>query len=148
MLAGGTSDREHIVERLRRLISKEAAMADDAYETRLIAFADILGWTKAINDLSKFKCLLEIITSIADYARNFSPDVKAKLKTTPGVPHRLIEDHSGIEFSYFSDSFFVSVPVAHGQSIFNILSWANDRLLRKEFAVRGGVTIGDLYHKQ
>src|ERR1700730_11736860 len=123
-------------------------MTNDAYETRIIAFADILGWANATNELSKFKCLLEIITSIADYARNFSPDKKSVLKTTHGVPQGLIEKHSAIEFSYFSDSFSVSVPVAHGQSIFNILSWANDLLLHKEFAVRGGVTIGGLYHEQ
>ena len=60
-------------------------MAEDAYESRIVAFADILGWTKATNDRSTFDCLKETAESIKAYARNFSPAVRDKLNTTPGV---------------------------------------------------------------
>jgi hypothetical protein len=60
----------------------------------------------------------------------------------------VINEHCGIEFSYFSDSFAVSVPHTHPRAIFKILSWATDSLLHKGFLVRGEVTIGELYHKQ
>jgi len=123
-------------------------MAYDAYEKRIVAFADILGWANATNDRSNFECLLATITSIEHYARNFSADLKNTLKTTPGVAESAIEEHSGIEFSYFSDCFAVSVPLTHAGAIFKILSWATDLLLHKQFSVRGGVTIGELYHKQ
>ena len=32
--------------------------------------------------------------------------------------------------------------------MFRILSWASDYLLREKFLLRGGVTIGDLFHQQ
>lgn len=121
---------------------------DNEYEERIVAYADILGWSNATNDPAQFNEVRETITLIYDHAYNFSQSIKDAMRTAPGVPKRLIEGHSCIEFSYFSDSFSVSAPVAQGEDIFKILSFANDRLLRKGFAVRGGVTKGLLYHRR
>lgn len=122
-------------------------MSDHEYEERVIAFVDILGWSSATDDLSKFTNVREAVTLIASHARSFSTNVKKTLKARPGVPAPAIEEHASIEFSYFSDSFAVSAPIAHSQIVFKILSFASDNLLHKGFLVRGGVTIGKLYHR-
>jgi hypothetical protein len=52
----------------------------------------------------------------------------------------------GIEFSFFSDSFAVSAPVPYGQKVFEMLAFVTIQLLLRKFPVRGGVTIGKVYH--
>jgi len=116
------------------------------YEERIIAFADILGWRKTIK--SDFKIPYEAATLIEKYAKNFSLLMKEEIKNAPGIPDKSKEQYSSIEFSFFSDSFAISAPVDNGKVIFDILAWASDMLLRKKFLIRGGVTIGDLYHRQ
>ena len=64
----------------------------------------------------------------------------------PGLSHQDIEEHKGIEFSHFSDYFAISAPVDHGEAVFKILSWRISNLLQSGFIVRGGVTVGHLYH--
>ncbi len=106
-------------------------MTTDTYEERIIAYADILGWREASKNPSEFGRLKAAAQGIADHARLVS---KAP---------------ADIEFSFFSDSFAVSAPVNSGQNVFRIMSWASNSLLHEnKFLVRGGVTIGYLYHKQ
>jgi hypothetical protein len=116
------------------------------YEHRIIAYADILGWSNSCNDLSQVPCLLKAAGAIADYAHKFSLSVKESLKNATGVSPVTIEQHAGIGFSFFSDNFAVSAPVAHVQIIFKILAFATHELLRWGFLIRGAVTLGYLYH--
>ena len=119
----------------------------DAYQDRFVAYADILGWSSATQN-GEIKTLVEALKSIEDYANNFSPLVKEALKKSQGISERLIREHDGIEFSFFSDCFAVSAPASSGQVVFKILAFASHELLRKGFLLRGGVAIGSLYHKQ
>lgn len=116
------------------------------YEKRIIAFADILGWRKAMKN--DFKIPYEVATLIEKYANNFSLLMKEEIKNAAGIPVKSKEQHSSIEFSFFSDSFAISAPVDDGKVIFKILAAASEMLLRKKFLLRGGVTIGDLCHRQ
>jgi hypothetical protein len=122
-----------------------SAMA--AYQERIVGYADILGWSSATKN-GEIKTLVETLKSIEDYANNFSPLVKEALEKSQGVPERLVREHDGIEFSFFSDCFTVSAPASSGQVVFMILAFASHELLRKGFLLRGGVTVGPLYHKQ
>ncbi len=123
-------------------------MTTDVYEKRIIAYADILGWKNATSDLTQFGRLRAAVQGIAEYARSFSRETKQILKDTPGVSEHLIREHGSIEFSFFSDSFAVSAPVDYGKTILGILAWASHDLIHNKFLVRGGVTIGNLYHNQ
>jgi len=117
------------------------------YERRIVAFADILGW-RAITQDKECTYLYEVVNSIKKHADNFSEPMKETIANAPGFTSQDIAQHSGIEFSFFSDSLAVSAPVACGEFLFKILSWACDRLLSKGLLVRGGVTIGDVWHRE
>lgn len=123
-----------------------------SYEVRIVAFADILGWTNATKDRTKIDRQRAIIDSIAEHAGNFSPHLKDLMAQSNRLPQQIIAEHSGVEFSFFSDSFAISAPPAFGESVFRILSFANDMLLGEEgkgdemFLCRGAITLGDLYH--
>ena len=118
------------------------------YEKRIIVYADIIGWRNASNDISQFNRLYDTVKKIEGYAIKFSKEIKQKLRNTSGVSKKNVQEHSHIEFSFFSDNFAVSAPVDYGQMIFKIMAWMCHDLLREEFLVRGGVTIGDLTHYQ
>ncbi|MGB5158343.1 hypothetical protein [Desulfobacterium sp. N47] len=117
------------------------------YEERIVAYGDILGWSMAAKN-SECNDLLKVVTSIEDFAINFSPSVKKTLLESREYFTRFVNEHSCIEFSFFSDSFVVSAPVAYGKSVFKIISRASDDLLHKKFLTRGGVTIGNIYHRE
>ncbi len=126
---------------------EELILTKSTYETRLIAFVDILGWSEASKCKSEYSRLKFTIEKISDYARSFSPETKNILKNTPRIPAASIQEHASIEFSFFSDCFVVSTPVDYGYRIFDILKWASHEVLLPEgFLVRGGVTIGNLHH--
>lgn len=121
-------------------------MTTDFYEKKLIAFVDILGWSDASKDQSQYGRLRTTVQKIEDYAKKFSVEIKQYLRDAPGTSKTLIKEHASIEFSFFSDCFAVSAPIDYGKKIFEILSWASHELLRENFLIRGGVTIGDLVH--
>lgn len=116
------------------------------YEKRVVVFGDILGWSAATADHSKFDRQKKAIDKISNYVSNFSSQIKTILRQTIGIPSQTIEKHAAIEFSFFSDSFAVSALLAHAESVFEILAHANDELLREEFLARGGISLGDLFH--
>lgn len=118
-------------------------MAKVKYTKRIVAFADILGWSNAINS-KQFASIYKAVTSIANHAGTFSPEMKDKVKTCRVEP--FIKKYESVEFSYFSDSLVISVAPDYGEFLFSILSFSAVELLRAGFLTRGGVTIGDLYH--
>lgn len=117
-----------------------------AYEKRVVVYGDILGWRAATADRSKFERQKKAVDKIGNYVVNFSSEIKGIMEHALGVPLRTIAEHAAIEFSFFSDSFAVSAPLAHTERVFEILAHANDELLRKEFLSRGGISLGDLFH--
>lgn len=118
----------------------------NAYEQRVVAYADILGWRNACNNISKFPRLRTAAQAIADHARNFSSGVKETLKGTVGASPAVVEQHGAVEFSFFSDNFAISVPPGQAELLFTILAWVSRRLLHAGFLVRGGIALGYLHH--
>lgn len=118
----------------------------DAYQQRVIAYADVLGWTNACNNPRRYQDVRAAATGIRDYALNFSKPIKDALKNTKGVTSFDIEQQNQIEFCFFSDNFAVSAPADHAQTLLKILSFASDALLQRKFLLRGAVTLGLLYH--
>jgi hypothetical protein len=119
----------------------------DSYEQRVVAYADIVGWTAACQDPSRYSQLRNAAQAIASYARNFSQEIKGKVERIKDtVPVSLVEEHASFEFSFFSDNFAVSAPSRYADQLFKILAFACNSLLRANFLVRGGVTLGALHH--
>ncbi|MGC8495265.1 MAG: hypothetical protein ACP5SH_26415 [Syntrophobacteraceae bacterium] len=123
-------------------------MIDQRYETRIVAYGDIIGWTdKCCKDGKEFDKCLKALTGMARHADGFAPAAKKALAGTPQLlPNQEIEKHKSVEFSLFSDNFAIFAPVEHADGVFRILSWRITNLLQNGFIVRGGVTIGQLYH--
>lgn len=75
-------------------------MAQEKYEQRIIAFADILGWSDVSKKKSEFKRLLKVADSIKDYADKFSQQQKAAIEGVPGVTSQFKAQYSSIEFFF------------------------------------------------
>lgn len=122
-------------------------MINQAYETRIVAYGDILGWSdKCCKDGDEFEILFKAANGIALHADGFSPQAKNMVAQAHVLPQHDIEEHAGREFSHFSDNFAISALIDHGETVFKTLSWRITNLLQNGFLVRGGVTVGDLYH--
>jgi len=117
------------------------------YEDRIVAYADVIGWKAACEDPERYSDLLEATQAIAQYAHNFSPEVKGRVEKLSGVPMDSIEEHASFEFSFFSDNLAVSVPLRYADRLFKLLSFASHSLLQANFLIRGGVASGKLHHR-
>lgn len=131
--------------------TQESKCNEAWYQTRIIAFADILGWKAATRISSgkedEFKRLHKAVTGIEKHAHSFTSQIKETMKNQmPGSFNN--EQYEAIEFSFFSDSFAISALEPHGKSVFTIISWAIDKLLGAGFLVRGGIALGKLYHRE
>ena len=117
------------------------------YERRIIGYVDVLGWRDACK-LFDVNDLLRVVMGIKDHAASFSKEAKNSLRDA-GTNYSNIREQRAIEFSFFSDNFAVSAPATkqHAANIFKILGWACHELLKKKFAARGAITLGDLYHE-
>lgn len=102
------------------------------YTKRIIAFVDILGFSTFISD------------SISDTT------VRRKLLKATELIHKIKERHDEkCQISTFSDSAVISYPLDLHGSLFNILVDVIHLQLwlgQIGIMIRGGITIGDLYH--
>ena len=112
------------------------------YEDRIVAFIDLLGFKNAV------------------YASITKPDVFNDISTVIKLNEQLQKDNygttymneaqDGVEIMFFSDSFVISIPTKDYKGpLFSLLMhlvWQSLDILGYNFLVRGGVTIGPLYH--
>lgn len=126
---------------------QESEYGDARYETRIVAYADILGCKDATTDAKKSENLYKAVTSIAKHAGSFSPSRK-EVMAVHKSSFANYEKYASVEFSFFSDNFAISTPVDSGNLVFSILAWATDKILHQGFLVRGGVALGELYHSR
>lgn len=115
------------------------------YETRYVAFIDILGWSKVVENEShtqhgvqRLGLAMNHIRSISDYTKELS-DIVGK------------ENHwqfGGVIASHFSDNLVLSYePTESGRlQLIGNLSSLTHGLLLQGFLLRGGITKGDIYH--
>ena len=150
-IAGGAATVVGSDGRRRRGQVNESAMSNpcESYEQRIVVYGDILGWKTACNDPSRYIELRQAVEGTAQYARNFSREVKAKVERLrdAGVPAASIDEHASFEFSLFSDNFAVSAPSRYAEKLFTLLAFAIHSLLNAKFLVRGGAALGRLHHR-
>jgi len=117
-----------------------------SYEQRIVGFVDVLGWSAACKNPSNFGTQLATVKKIADYAQKFSPAIKGVLRSLVGASDIAVTHHASVEFSYFSDNFAVSAPIAEAETLLDILAWASHEILHAGFLSRGGIALGALHH--
>lgn len=129
------------------------------YEKRLVAFIDILGFKEIVKQSEKDISKIELIYSVLDYLKNWEVPEKWDLRLVEveedaqkrGVENFDISDKTNI--TAFSDSIVVSVKVDDNinemaSTLIINLSYIGAILLEKGILFRGGLTVGNLIHKE
>ncbi|MBU6339118.1 MAG: hypothetical protein KGQ36_04000 [Rickettsiales bacterium] len=110
------------------------------YETRLVAFLDILGWRSAIEESSSNTILAQNL----GIALTIFPGMKQQNEFTKGW------FEYDPQISHFSDSIVISVKFDRNgiDYLLRSLGWVVDFFLEKGLLVRGGISCGLLTHKE
>ncbi len=129
------------------------------YEKRLVAFIDILGFKKIVKQSEKDVSKVELIYSVLDYLKNREVPDNWDLRLVEieedaqkrGVENFEIRDKTNI--TAFSDSIVVSVKVEDNinemaSTLIINLACIGAILLEKGILFRGGLTVGNLIHKE
>lgn len=140
--AAEAPQREREAERQRA--EAEAFRASLKYEQRLVAFIDILGWTSAV----KASALDPEVTRILGLALSL---IRGQTQMTERrAAHSLANGWPGDpQATHFSDCLVVSTRAdrAGRDQLISTLGFLSLGLLQQGFVLRGGLTIGDLYHQ-
>lgn len=99
-------------------------MANDQYEQRVVLFLDILGFKRLIDQQQEG--LVAEVLSVTSSA------------------------YAGYDISAFSDNMAVSIKIETGEELLKIIEFASYlswQLISKGVLSRGGVAVGNLYHK-
>ncbi len=133
--------------------------SDIKYEKRLVAFIDILGFKEIVKQSETNISKIELIYSVLDYLKNWEVPEKWDLRLVEieedaqkrGVENFDISDKTNI--TAFSDSIVVSVKVDDNinemaSTLIINLAYIGAILLEKGILFRGGLTVGNLIHKE
>ena len=129
------------------------------YEERIVAFIDILGFKEIIKQSEKDSSKVELIYSVLEFLKNWETSEKWDLKLV-----EIEEDaqYKGVEnfdirgktnSTAFSDSILVSVKVDNNvnemtSTLIANLAYIGAVLLERGILIRGGLTIGNIFHNQ
>lgn len=113
------------------------------YENRLTAYVDILGWSDAIKTESASSLYAALEPIIQRAAFNSQHHRNALIEEFGNQVNPLMLE---VQFGFFSDCLVLSIPVSMEGRIFDVISHLSMKLLQRGFAVRGGVSVGNLFH--
>ena len=113
------------------------------YESRQLAYVDILGWSEACNQKSADE-LYKVLEPIYQPSEEYNEGQRIKIRNK-GDAHRPSLKH---RYGVFSDSFVFSVPIYSGTQgmLFDIAIIAR-KLLSEGFLCRGAVVQGSVFHQ-
>lgn len=114
------------------------------FEHRLVAYIDILGWSKATESMSAAD-LYEILEPLRLRGESHNESYRQQLVSKFGV--NVNPMFLEVQYTFFSDCFVFSMPTSMGARIYDAISEIMRELLKKGFAVRGGITAGQLFHR-
>lgn len=106
------------------------------YEKRIILFVDILGFANEVKKSNKNNSKIE--------------QLKNCLEHIQGLFYNNIGNNF-IEFTQFSDSIVISVPIDYPGGVYYTISdasFAIHSLFSSGFICKGNITIGNIYHKK
>ncbi len=111
------------------------------YETRAVAFFDILGWQKAVEDSKDNPNLRRLLLNAVWFFG---------VRASSYVEEETSDHHSEDEYSQFSDSLIVSFPYKRPFDLYRLLNFVTEfqgSMLLDGLPIRGGVTIGPIFHR-
>lgn len=115
------------------------------YDIRLVAFVDILGWTESVKNASKNPEKIQKLGLALDAIRTQLHQTEWMQKNAghsewPGDP----------KITQFSDCLTISTRAdfAGKSHLISVLGFLSLSLLRQGFLLRGGLTVGELYHRE
>lgn len=114
------------------------------YEKRLVAFVDILGWAKAMESNSA-AFLYDVLEPLRNYGEIHNEGVRQEIINKFGKNANPL--FLNVQYSFFSDCFIYSMPVSMGSRIYDSISKIVQLLLNKGFVARGGITSGNMFHR-
>lgn len=137
------SQRE--LEANRQKTVAEAFRASLKYETRFVAFVDILGWTPAVKASPTEPDKIQKLGIALNTIRQQNQMVEWMLRYSGG------NDQPGNQqMTHFSDCVVISTKadLLGKYRLISTLSFLSTSLLHQGFLLRGGVTVGDIYHRE
>lgn len=114
------------------------------YEKRLVAFVDILGWTRAMESHSA-AFLYEVLEPLRNRGEVHNEGVRQKLIAKFGG--KVNPQFLNVQYSFFSDCFIYSMPTSMGSRIYGSVARIVQLLLNHGFVARGGIASGDMFHR-
>lgn len=134
-----------IMQVVGNLYQKKIMESSRKYETRLIAFIDILGWTRAIKE-KQFDELYDVINKIQVRCDSYTEHRRKELEKLEGF--RINPMFFQVKFSMFSDAIAISMPISFEARICNTCSELIREFILNGFLLRGGVAEGRLFHNE
>lgn len=126
----------------RDLVSAYDFRAPVDYETRAVAFFDILGWGKAVEDsVTDAGLRRQLLNAIWHFLARTKEYVETETAEYP----------SGDEYTQFSDSMVVSFPYDSYRDLLRLLRFVTEfqgSMIMNGFPLRGGVTVGLIFHTE
>lgn len=129
------------------------------YENRVIAFIDILGFKEIIKESEQDTSKIELVYSILEYLKALETSDKWTLQLLEieedaqkrGVGN--FDVRNRINTTAFSDSIVISVKIDENvnemvSTLIVNLAYVGAMLLEKGILIRGGITIGNIIHKE
>ena len=114
------------------------------FEKRLVAFVDILGWSKAV-ETQPAELLFNVLLPLRQRAETWNEARRKELVVEHGVNVNPL--HLMVQFAFFSDCFVYSMPTSMGGRIYNAVADVVLHMLKQGFALRGGIAAGPLFHE-
>lgn len=134
------TSREERQRTPRNCVRTYDANAPVEYQTRAVAFFDILGWGQAVeNSDTDPKLRQKLLNAVWSFAARAQDYVETETADHP----------SRDEYSQFSDSVIVSFPYADYRDLFRLLKFVTEfqaSMVMLGLPLRGGVTVGSLFH--
>lgn len=113
------------------------------YETRLLAFVDILGWKSATLSLDP-ATLRRALVPIAERAEVYNEQFRRDVLARKGViPNPIFLE---VQYCFFSDCFVFSTPASFGPRIVTAVGEISRQLLEMGFLARGAIVKGKVFH--
>ena len=136
---------QRALEAERQKAEADAFRASSLYETRIVAFVDILGWTRVVETAQRDPEQIQQLGLALDMLRGQVQQSEWMSKNAgsdgwPGDP----------QVTQFSDCLTISTRNDYyGKShLISTLGFLSTSLLYQGFLLRGGITVGELYHRE
>jgi len=119
----------------------------ERYERRLLAFIDILGWSRLVERSKGDLSIMGLLATATEFLQLIPKAIQGRI---PGVAlDAATFERLGIRAAYFSDTLVISAPedVKAAPGLVGFVQTTCLHLLGMGFYTRGAIVLGDLWHR-